>query len=199
MAMLNSQRVMEIWYRMCGDRVLIWIIPMICVSGRCGIWINDEQIRFWCGSMAYMWEYLDLGEYIYNIIYGIYMIYIYIWDIQWGNLHGNMEQVIPKTWFWGSAWWFLSMDFQLSRWVDDPQWHKSSFFFGLTTPTRDGVWKTNHFTRIEWGFTGIYIYYIHIYKTIWRTSHKRQVKGSGIVSFRNFSGRIPCLAKCTLW
>jgi hypothetical protein len=25
-----------------------------------------------------MWEYLDLGEYIYNIIYGIYMIYIYM-------------------------------------------------------------------------------------------------------------------------
>ena len=36
-------------------------------------------------------------------------------------------------------------------------------FFGLTTPTRDGVWKTNHFTRIEWGFTGIYIYIIYTY------------------------------------
>ena len=159
---------------------------------RCGIWINGV---FDVGIFRFR------GITIYIILYMGYIWYIYIWDIQWGNLHGNMEQVIPKTWFWGSAWWFLSMDFQLSRWVDGPQWHKSSFFFGLTTPTRDGVWKTNHFTRIEWGFTGIYIYiyYIHIYKTIWRTSHKRQVKGSGIVSFRNFSGRIPCLAKCTLW
>jgi hypothetical protein len=101
------------------------------------------------------------GIYIYNIIYGIYMIYIYMGysmgKSSWEYGTSNPQDLVLRVCL------MVSLDgFSAVKMGRRSPVTQKLIFFGLTTPTRDGVWKTNHFTRIEWGFTGIYILYTHI-------------------------------------